>query len=51
MNVAGIDPGLTGALAIIDEYRVVFVDDLPVHQIHAGKRTRAELDLGACASC
>ena len=46
MNVAGIDPGLTGALAIIDEYRVVFVDDLPVHQIHAGKRTRAELDLG-----
>jgi hypothetical protein len=26
MNVAGIDPGLTGALAIIDEYRVVFVD-------------------------
>ena len=46
MNVAGIDPGLTGALAIIDEYRVVFVDDLPVHQIHAGTRTRAELDLG-----
>jgi crossover junction endodeoxyribonuclease RuvC len=46
MNVAGIDPGLTGALAIMDEYRVVFVDDLPVHQIHAGKRTRAELDLG-----
>ena len=46
MNVAGIDPGLTGALAIIDEYRVVFVDDLPVHQIHAGKRTRAEIDLG-----
>jgi crossover junction endodeoxyribonuclease RuvC len=46
MNVAGLDPGLTGALAIIDEYRVVFVDDLPVHQIHAGKRTRAELDLG-----
>jgi crossover junction endodeoxyribonuclease RuvC len=46
MNVAGIDPGLTGALAIIDEYRMVFVDDLPVHQIHAGNRTRAELDLG-----
>jgi crossover junction endodeoxyribonuclease RuvC len=46
MNVAGIDPGLTGALAIIDEYRVVFVDDLPVHQIRAGKRARAELDLG-----
>ena len=46
MNVAGIDPGLTGALAIIDEDRVVFVDDLPVHQIHARKWTRAELDLG-----
>jgi hypothetical protein len=40
-NVAGIDPGLTGALAIIDEFRVMFVNDLPVHQIHAGKTTRA----------
>jgi hypothetical protein len=28
MNIASVDPGLTGALAIIDEYRVVFVDDL-----------------------
>jgi crossover junction endodeoxyribonuclease RuvC len=46
MNVAGIDPGLTGALAIIHKDRVVFVDDLPVHQIRTGKRTRAELDLG-----
>ena len=46
MNVAGIDPGLTGALAIIDECRVIFVNDLPVHQIHAGKKTRAEPDLG-----
>jgi hypothetical protein len=51
MNVAGTDPGLTGVLAIIDEYRVVFADDSPVHQIHPGKKTRAKVDLGACASC
>jgi crossover junction endodeoxyribonuclease RuvC len=41
-----LDPGLSGALAIVDEERVLFVDDLPVHQIRSGKRLRAELDLG-----
>ena len=46
MNICGLDPGLTGALAIVSEHGVLFVDDLPVHQIHAGKKTRAELDLG-----
>jgi crossover junction endodeoxyribonuclease RuvC len=43
--VYGIDPGLFGALAIVNEDHVVFVDDLPIHQIRAGKKTRAELDV------
>jgi crossover junction endodeoxyribonuclease RuvC len=46
VNILAFDPGLSGALAIVDEHRVVFVDDLPVHQIRAGKKIRAELDIG-----
>jgi crossover junction endodeoxyribonuclease RuvC len=46
----GIDPGLSGALAVVDEHRVVFIDDLPVHHIRAGNKTRAELDLGGLRS-
>lgn len=45
MNVAGIDPGLSGALAIIGEQGVVFLDDLPVHRVSSGKAPRSELNL------
>jgi crossover junction endodeoxyribonuclease RuvC len=44
MKTLGIDPGLEGALAIVNEHRVI--DDLPVHRVRSGKRLRAELDLG-----
>ena len=45
--VLGVDPGLTaGALSVVDAHHVVFVADLPVHQVAAGKKTRVELDLG-----
>jgi crossover junction endodeoxyribonuclease RuvC len=46
MIVAGLDPGLTGALALVDEHHVVLVEDLSVHTIASGRKTRAELDLG-----
>jgi crossover junction endodeoxyribonuclease RuvC len=47
MIALGVDPGLaTGALAVVDAHHVVFVADLPVHQVRVGKKTRAELDLG-----
>jgi crossover junction endodeoxyribonuclease RuvC len=47
MNIAGIDPGLSGALAIVAEQAVLFVDDLPTFGIPSGRRTRPELDLGS----
>jgi crossover junction endodeoxyribonuclease RuvC len=45
MNVCGIDPGLTGALAVVNEQGLLFVDDLPILSIPSGKKQRAELDL------
>jgi hypothetical protein len=44
-NVAGIDPGLSGALAVLNESGVVLVEDLPIYQLPSSKRLRAELDL------
>jgi hypothetical protein len=45
MTVLGLDPGLTAAAALLDGQRVLWVGDLPVHQIRSGQRLRAELDL------
>jgi hypothetical protein len=46
MNVLGIDPGLSGGLAIVNEQgAVLLVDDLPVHQVTNGKKTKLELDV------
>jgi crossover junction endodeoxyribonuclease RuvC len=48
MNVAGIDPGLTGGIAILDDQGgSLLVDDLPVHWLASGKKLRAELDLAS----
>jgi len=48
MNVVGIDPGLTGALAAIDvQGAVLLVADLPVHHFTIGRKVRAELDLAS----
>jgi crossover junction endodeoxyribonuclease RuvC len=46
MKVLGLDPGLSGALAIVDAEHVLFVDDLPVHRIKRGKSIKSDLDLG-----
>src|SRR3954453_1896028 len=40
-----IDVGLTGAVAIVDGQDVLFVDDMPVHQIASGRKLRMEVDL------
>jgi crossover junction endodeoxyribonuclease RuvC len=44
--IIGIDPGITGAFAVIDG-SVVLVDDLPVHNTQHGRsaKVRSELDL------
>jgi crossover junction endodeoxyribonuclease RuvC len=48
MNVVGIDPGLTGGVAIVGEQGVVsLVDDLPIHRLASGKKIRSELDLAS----
>jgi crossover junction endodeoxyribonuclease RuvC len=48
MNVVGIDPGLTGGVAIVDEQGVVsLVDDLPIHRLARGKKIKSELDLAS----
>jgi crossover junction endodeoxyribonuclease RuvC len=44
--VAGVDVGLSGAVALVTETEVLAVFDMPVHSIAAGKKgKRAELDL------
>jgi len=46
--IAGIDPGLSGGIAIIGEQgTVLLVDDLPVHQVIRGKAKKAELDVAS----
>jgi crossover junction endodeoxyribonuclease RuvC len=47
MIVVAVDPGLAGALAILDGADILLLEDLPVHMVGtAGKKaTRAELDL------
>lgn len=46
MIIAGIDPGLAGAIAVLNNGEVVLLDDMPVHIVVSGKAKRAELDLG-----
>jgi crossover junction endodeoxyribonuclease RuvC len=43
--ICGIDPGLSGAIAILDQDQVVLVEDLSVHMIKSGRKIRSELDL------
>jgi crossover junction endodeoxyribonuclease RuvC len=43
--ICGIDPGLAGAVAILDQDAVILVEDLPIHTVRGGRKTRSELDL------
>jgi crossover junction endodeoxyribonuclease RuvC len=47
MLILGVDPGVTGAYAVVGEDGTVIADDLPVHQAQHGPnaKQRAELDL------
>jgi crossover junction endodeoxyribonuclease RuvC len=45
VNVAGADPGLGGALGIVNGTGFLHVYDFPVLMIPSGKKQRAELDL------
>jgi crossover junction endodeoxyribonuclease RuvC len=47
MIVAGIDPGLSGAIAIVDADGFVGVDDLPAHEVKNGRKVSRSLDLAA----
>jgi len=46
-TVLGIDPGLSGAVCLLDHSGVLLLEDLPVHTAQHGRtaKTRAELDL------
>jgi crossover junction endodeoxyribonuclease RuvC len=45
MNCLGIDPGITGAVGLVNEHALLFVGDLPIHTVAVGTKTRSELDL------
>lgn len=41
--IIGIDPGLTGALALMTG-DALYITDLPIHEIRKGKQTKREID-------
>lgn len=43
--VVGIDPGLTGAVALVSHERQVEVVDMPTHELIVNKKKRRRLDL------
>ena len=47
--ILGIDPGLGGALAFLDDAGGIDVIDMPTLQLFRGRRKRRELDLSALA--
>jgi crossover junction endodeoxyribonuclease RuvC len=50
MIIAGIDPGLDGAIAVIGDAGEVTVDDMPVLTLARGGKTKREIDVHALAS-
>jgi hypothetical protein len=49
MRILGVDPGGTGALALVHGTELLFVADMPVFRVTRGKSAKAELDvLGFC---
>jgi crossover junction endodeoxyribonuclease RuvC len=39
------DPALSGAMAVINEQGIVYIDDLPIYMLASGKKVKTELDL------
>jgi crossover junction endodeoxyribonuclease RuvC len=50
MIVLGVDPGLSGGIAILEDQTIHLLADMPIHRVGHGKATRPELDMhGLCA--
>ena len=50
MLLVGVDPGLSGAIAIYDTYTgAVETSDMPVHQIARGGKVKRDIDIHALA--
>jgi hypothetical protein len=47
MRILGVDPGATGALAMIDDLGDLRVADMPVFMVMRGKSDKAEVDVRA----
>jgi len=49
VRVLGIDPGATGALAIVEDLALVALHDMPTFEVTRGKGKRREVDVRALA--
>jgi crossover junction endodeoxyribonuclease RuvC len=49
MKVIGIDPGITGAIAVFSEGRLIYVQDLPTIEVVVAKGTRKRQNAAALA--
>lgn len=45
MKIVGVDPGGTGALALLDGPQLIAVEDMPVFQVKRGKGFKPEIDV------
>ena len=45
MKILGVDPGGSGALALLDGPRLVAVEDMPVFMVRRGKSDKPEIDV------
>lgn len=43
MRILGIDPGVSGAVALIENGKLVFVDDMPTVEVAVGKSKRKRI--------
>ena len=43
MRVLGVDPGISGALAIVEDYRLIGAYNMPVASVRVGKATKRRI--------
>jgi len=52
LRILGVDPGLSGALALIDDNkRTLEVFDMPLFELKRGKKNKREIDIHSLARC
>lgn len=49
-RVLGVDPGLSGALALVEGNRVLDLTDMPIHELKTNGKLRRQLDLHTLAA-